>query len=74
MPDLTQLEFDYFTRQSPLSSPGKYAAYFEGLPRDIHALCEIIQGFLLHAFWISEENYGVCGRNVEIPERSQCGV
>lgn len=52
-------DLDYFTQQSALSSPGRYAGCFNGLPRDIHTLCEVIQGFLLHAFWISEDNYGV---------------
>ena len=52
-------DINFYTRQSAISSPGKYTAFFDGLPDDIQELCAIIQGIMIHAFWISEDNYGV---------------
>lgn len=47
----------YYASHGPISDPGEYAALFAGLPRDISALCRIVQGCLLHIFWA--ERYGV---------------
>ena len=59
MPSTNRPDLDYYTQQSAISSPGKYAVLFDDLPDSIQQLCEIIQGLMIHAFWISDENYGV---------------
>ena len=40
-----------------MTDPGTYSDQFSGLPTDIKALCEIIQGFQVHIFWA--ERYGI---------------
>jgi hypothetical protein len=40
-----------------MTDPGPYADRLDGLPTDIGALCEVVQGQLLHIFWA--ERYGV---------------
>jgi hypothetical protein len=48
-------EFDdpmsYYACHGPISSPGKFAPYFEDLSTEISDLCKLVQGFLLHIFW-----------------------
>ncbi|MGH7781887.1 MAG: transglutaminase-like domain-containing protein [Candidatus Binataceae bacterium] len=39
---------DYYTGNGPMTAPGAHAADVAGLPADIGALCEIIQGVLIH--------------------------
>jgi hypothetical protein len=38
----------FYTRPGPMTSPGKYAAAFEVLPRDIAGLVRVAQGLLIH--------------------------
>jgi hypothetical protein len=52
-------DLDYYANHGSLSSPGPYAAYLDDLPTSVPELCSIIQGLIIHAFWISEDNYGV---------------
>jgi hypothetical protein len=40
-----------------MTDPGEHAALFDGLPADVPALCQVVQGILLHIFWA--ERYGV---------------
>jgi hypothetical protein len=47
-----------------MTDPKEYAGLFEGLPTEIPALCQVVQGLLLHIFWA--ERYGV-----ELPEERQ---
>jgi hypothetical protein len=39
---------EYYKSQGPMTAPGTYAAEFCALPRDIAALCEVVQGVLIH--------------------------
>jgi len=58
IPDKETLEF--YRQQSPLSSPGRHSAVLETLPTDPAELCRVIQGFLVHQFWVMDEaNYGI---------------
>jgi hypothetical protein len=34
-----------------MTDPGEHAGLFEGLPTEIPALCQVVQGLLLHIFW-----------------------
>ncbi len=47
---------DYYSQQSELTDPGEYAHLYDGLPTSVSALCEIIQGLLVH--WDSVELHG----------------
>jgi hypothetical protein len=40
-----------------MTDPGEHAHLFDGLPTEIPALCQVVQGLLLHIFWA--ERYGV---------------
>jgi hypothetical protein len=58
-PDIGK-DLDFYQDQSEISSPGKYDCLFNDLPVDVRELCNIVQGLLLHQFWIlDEENYAV---------------
>lgn len=48
---------EYYTTQSVMTDPGKYAGMYEDLPDDIPGLIRVVQGVLLHVFWTSR--YGV---------------
>jgi hypothetical protein len=47
----------YYARSGPTTDPGGHADLFDGLPTEIPALCQAVQGLLLHIFWA--ERYGV---------------
>jgi hypothetical protein len=42
------MAFDHYNRPIAMSDPGRHAALFEGLPRDVGALAKIVQGLLIH--------------------------
>jgi hypothetical protein len=46
-----------FLRPGVMTSPGKYAELFDGLPRDVAGLVRVVQGLLIHEFWAAA--YGV---------------
>ena len=48
MLESTTNPLDYYASQSPITDPGQYIELFEALPSDIPALCEVVQGILMH--------------------------
>jgi hypothetical protein len=42
---------DFYTRAGPMTELGAHADAIAGLPRDLRALCQIVQGDLLHHHW-----------------------
>lgn len=54
----------YYAYPGLMTGPGAHAALFDGLPTEISALCQVVQGLLLHVFWT--ERYGV-----ELSEKRQ---
>jgi hypothetical protein len=46
-----------FLRPGVMTSPGKYAELFDGLPADVSALVRVVQGLMIHEFWVGA--YGV---------------
>lgn len=40
---------DYYTTQSLITHPGKYAELYADLPGDVPSLCKIVQGLILHS-------------------------
>ncbi len=57
MPETIADVLSYYTQQGIITEPGEQAGLFEGLPRDIPSLCQVVQGVMLHVFWA--EQYGV---------------
>lgn len=47
---LTELE--YFASHGMISNPGKYKNKLKGIPDEPSEICSLIQGLLIHAFWI----------------------
>ena len=47
----------YYSTPGIMTDPGEYRHLFDGLPTDIPALCEIVQGLIFHPHWA--EMYGV---------------
>jgi hypothetical protein len=41
----------FYTNPGPMTDPGRHAAAFRGLPRDLAALCAVVQGDLVHHHW-----------------------
>jgi len=39
---------EYYKSSGPMTAPGAHAAQLRALPRDLAALCEIVQGVLIH--------------------------
>lgn len=42
---------DYYATQGPITDPRQHASAMENLPTDVPALCEIVQGLLVHPYW-----------------------
>ncbi len=47
----------YYGSQSGVTDPEKYIPLYDVLPDDVASLCKVIQGLLLHRWWIDQ--YGV---------------
>jgi hypothetical protein len=39
---------DYYAEHSPITDPGGYASLFDDLPTTIPALCQVVQGLMIH--------------------------
>jgi hypothetical protein len=48
---------EYYAHPGLMTDPGEQVGLLEGLPPEIPALCQVVQGNLLHIFWA--ERYGV---------------
>ena len=57
MSEPTSQPLAYYAWPGFMTDPGGYAALFDGLPTEIPALCQVVQGLLLHIFWA--ERHGV---------------
>jgi hypothetical protein len=56
----TRQDLRFYRQQSPTSSPGRYETLYADLPTDVGELCRLIQGLVVHQFWLlDEKNYGV---------------
>jgi len=47
----------YYAQPGLMTDPGEHAMWFDDLPADIAALCQVVQGIFIHIFWA--ERYGV---------------
>lgn len=41
----------YYTQQSLMSNPGRYADVFDDLPTTVADLVRVVQGVTIHLFW-----------------------
>jgi Transglutaminase-like superfamily len=48
---------DYYRSHGRMTNPGEEARMFEDLPRDVAALCNVVQGLVVHPFWA--QRYGL---------------
>jgi hypothetical protein len=49
--------FQFYGQQGTITDPGEYGDKLHDLPQDIPALVKVVQGLLVHAFWL--ERYGL---------------
>jgi hypothetical protein len=47
----------YYAEPGVMTTPGSHSSYLDGLPPDVGALCQVVQGVLIHIFWA--EQYGL---------------
>jgi len=47
----------YYASPGPMTDPKEHVSLFDGLPADVPALVEVVQGLLVHIFWA--ERYGL---------------
>jgi hypothetical protein len=57
LPESTTHPLEYYARPGPMTDPGEHADLFDGLPTEMSALCQVVQGLMLHIFWA--EQHGV---------------
>jgi hypothetical protein len=48
---------DYFSTPGKITSPGAHPTLFDPLTRDIASLVKVVQGLMIHVFWV--ERYGI---------------
>ena len=48
---------EFLSTPGKMTSPGSLASLFDPLPRDIASLVRVVQGLMIHVFWI--EKYGI---------------
>ena len=44
----------YYAEPEVMTTPGRYGSYLDGLPTDIGALCQVLQGVMIHVFWAEQ--------------------
>ena len=44
--------YDYFAAPGPITNPGKHAGLLDQLPTDMASLCRVVQGLMIHIFWL----------------------
>jgi hypothetical protein len=62
----------HYTQQSEVTDPGEQARLLEGLPLEIPALCEVLQGLLIHV--LETWRYGVRPGQARMREAHICRV
>ena len=48
---------EYYAQPELITNPLDYSELLKGLPAEMPALCQVVQGLLIHIFWA--ERYGV---------------
>ena len=63
---------DHYRRQTVFSTAGDLASLYDDLPDDIARLCAVVQGTVLHMFWIGEKTYGITHEQLKTAGRKIC--
>jgi hypothetical protein len=50
---------DFYAQSSFMTDPGLHANLFSELPDDLPALCEVVQGLLIHQYWAGAYGYSI---------------
>jgi len=50
---------DFYRLQTPITHPGRVASLYGDLPKDLAALCRVVQNAIIHMWWIREDTYGI---------------
>jgi hypothetical protein len=50
---------DYYAQHSLMSDPGEHVDLFSDLPDDVPALCQVVQGLLVHQYWAGAYGYTI---------------
>lgn len=62
---------EYYATPGPMTNPQAQASLFDDLPRDVPALCRIVQGILIHIFWAEQQGVNLSDeRKQEVQIRS----
>jgi hypothetical protein len=56
----------YYAEPGLMTTPGPHGDYLDDLPRDIAALCQVVQGILVHVYWA--EQYGLAKEDIRRDE------
>ena len=56
---------DFYRAQTEVSDPASQAFAYETLPGEVAALCAVLQGLLIHMWWIGEKTYGFTRQDLE---------
>ena len=56
----------YYAEPGAMTAPGRYGDYLNDLPADVGALCQVVQGLLIHVFWA--EQYGLAKEDIRREE------
>jgi len=48
---------EYYAAPGLMTDPREHAPLFDDLPRDVAALCKVVQGVMIHVYWA--ERYGI---------------
>lgn len=46
--DIPNNELEYYTSQSPITSPGKYSKLLENIPDSLVEICDVVHGLVVH--------------------------
>ena len=63
---------NHYRQQTPYSTAGALALLYEDLPDHVPSLCAVLQGKILHMFWIGEKTYGITHEQLKASGRTIC--
>jgi len=50
---------EFYAKLSFMTDPGVHSDLFQDLPDDIHALCKVVHGLLIHQYWAGAYGYSI---------------
>jgi len=65
---------EYYKHPGPMTELGAHAAQIRALPGDIQALCDVVQGLLIHRDWQGQYNVKLPDERVDLAWRARPSV